>query len=214
MIRLTKSGIPKVLELNAAKWTEIVLEKIRDSIELAKAEKSRYNHADIKEAIVAETSGKCAYCESMVRHVTYGDIEHITPKTSSPELWFEWSNLTLACDVCNTKKGDDVEMIDPYSTDPEQRLVFFGAMVWPVPGDEQADLTIRALDLNRSELIGKRKERIEYLMALKNSAAKTKDEALRRLLQEDFNFELADQKEYAALSRAVSRELAAKEGPF
>ena len=53
-------------------------------------ERRRYNHAEIKSALIAETHGKCAYCESKIRHVSYGDIEHVMPKVNDPTRWFEW----------------------------------------------------------------------------------------------------------------------------
>lgn len=63
----------------------------------------RYNNKAIKDTLEKETFGKCAYCESKIRHVEFGDIEHILPKCKDarPDLYVEWSNLTLACEVCN-----------------------------------------------------------------------------------------------------------------
>jgi hypothetical protein len=54
--------------------------------------------------------GKCAYCESLVRHADYGEVEHFRPKAEVTEadghpgyIWlaFEESNLLPACGLCN-----------------------------------------------------------------------------------------------------------------
>lgn len=207
MIKLHKTAIPAVLLANAANWTKIVLDKLAAGEELTKADKARYSHKDIKAAIVAETHGKCAYCESQIRHIAPGDIEHITPKRMEPAKWFEWSNLTLACDNCNTKKGVSVDVVDPYEGDPEARFIFFGPGVYPLPGDDAAFLTIRYLDFNRSELVGRRTERIEYLMALAKNIANARNPEIKKILKEDFRQELESKCEYAALCRAIARGL-------
>ena len=210
MIRLIKGLAPTILSRNAAAWTAAVLLKLQSSVELAKSERSKYNHPEIKDALKDETKGKCAYCESKFAHLTYGDIEHIVAKSVDPSRWFDWSNLTLACDICNTNKGDAEGLIDPYSTDPEEEFIFVGSGVWPVPGHETADATIRSLKLNRDDLVGRRRERIEYLMRYADSIMKTQDSNLRELIKDDFSQELSDEVEYAAMSRAIARELAAK----
>jgi uncharacterized protein (TIGR02646 family) len=211
MIKLTKLPVPAVLQANAQRWTQEILDKHARGEKPTKTDRSKYNHTEVKSSLVNETNGKCAYCESYIRHIAYGDIEHITPKSAKLELWFAWDNLTLACDVCNTNKGEHENLVDPYDqNDPQNRLLFIGAAVWPMPGDEVADLTIRILDLNRDELFDRRLERIERLMSMLDTVAKTKDPALRQMLKADFQAELEENKEYAAMSRRVSSEVLAR----
>lgn len=210
MIKLTKSPAPEILKNNAEKWTRIILEKLASSLDLAKSEKNRYNHADIKEALIKETAGKCAYCESKIRHIAYGDIEHITPKKPNPHLWFEWTNLTLACDICNTNKGESEGLLDPYEADPELAFHFIGTTVWAKPGNEIAKYTLTTIDLNRKELLEKRQERVERLMYLLEILSRTERAPLAAILAEDFKKELADDQEYAALSRSIAQDLRSK----
>jgi uncharacterized protein (TIGR02646 family) len=210
MIKLQKRPKPAILERNAEIWTKVVLEKLEKSLELATHEKNKYNHPDIKTALIDETHGKCAYCESKIMHVTYGDIEHITPKKAKPELWFDWENLTLACDVCNTKKSTKENIIDPYEDDPANRIIFIGSTVWPAPGDEISKYSIEELGLNRDALTAKRQERIEYLMLLLEVVAKTNTPELRERLKSDFMLELSSDKEFAGLARCIAEELRVK----
>lgn len=55
---------------------------------------------------------KCAYCESIITHISYPHVEHWRPKgcvvdetSHNGYYWLatEWSNLLLACGVCNGK---------------------------------------------------------------------------------------------------------------
>ena len=207
MIRLEKTDEPDILARRGPQWTKAVVDKIDKGGRPTRTERSRYNHPDIKQALVKETHGKCAYCESKVRHVSYGDIEHVVPKSSDPAKWFSWPNLTLACDVCNTNKADaqvDGEsFIDPYAVDPEEHYWQLGATMHPKPGCDAAALTERLLDLNRAELVERRTERQAALMRLLDAFARCQEPQLKRLLWEEFVAESEAQNEYAALSRAI-----------
>ena len=137
MIKLEKGGEPAILSQNAQLWTRAVLSKLAAGETPTRTEKGRYNRPSIKHALMAETHRKCAYCESKLRHVTYGDIEHIVPKSDDPTKWFSWPNLTLACDVCNTNKSrasvDAETFVDPYRVDPEELFGKWDQLCMPGP---------------------------------------------------------------------------------
>lgn len=207
MIKLEKGVEPAMLTRNAAQWTSIVIQKIDAGVSPSKTEKNRYNHTDIKQALMAETHRKCAYCESKFRHVTYGDIEHVVPKSGEPIKWFSWENLTIACDVCNTKKSNapvnGEAFIDPYVVDPEEHFWQIGSMVCARPGSDAAALTERLLDLNRTDLLERRSERVTNLLRILESVERCKTPQLKDLLWEEFMTESHSHNEYAALSRSI-----------
>ena len=207
MIKLTKGVEPAVLSRNSAHWTSVVIQKLEAGDVPTKAERSRYNHTDIKQELLIETHDKCAYCESKFRHVTYGDIEHVVSKSDDPSKWFMWSNLTIACDVCNTKKSnapvDGDSFVDPYSVDPEEQFWQLGSMVCARPGCNAAGLTERLLELNRAELLERRFERLTALLKMLESVERCDDPELKRILWDDFLLESQSNKEYAALSRSI-----------
>jgi uncharacterized protein (TIGR02646 family) len=151
---------------------------------------------------------KCAYCESKIRHVSYGDIEHIVPKSIDPSRTYEWVNLTIACDICNTGKGDHEDLVDPYVEDPEEaHFRFMGPMVTIVPGSEPGKLTLTLLKLNRPELMEKRKERVEDLGRRLEEIVATRDEATRRvLIRALVENESAAEAEFAACVRSYIRD--------
>lgn len=203
MIRLTKLPSPMVLAANAAAWTEELLEEIAGGGDRVEARKARYRTPGIKEALKEETHGKCAYCESKPLHVTHGDIEHIVPKSESPELTFDWSNLTLACDVCNTRKGSKLGLLDPYACDPENEFEFLGPMIFHRFGRAAAELTRIELDLNRVELLEKRRDHLQRLRDQFEKHELNPDPVLRDLLLSAARaFESSAEREFAACTRA------------
>jgi uncharacterized protein (TIGR02646 family) len=207
MIKLTKGATPQVLADNYEYWTQVLVDKLAKGEEPTATEKSRYRHADIKEALVVETGGKCAYCECKIRHIAYGDVEHICPKSLDPALTFRWGNLTLACDVCNTNKSDHFknpdDFVDPYQVDPAQHLFFFGDILMAVPGSDRGRLTEEILDLNRVELAERRKERLKNLRSQIETCVRTQNPQLRQILRQDIiNNETSAEKEFVAMSRA------------
>ncbi|BCH63274.1 hypothetical protein RvVAT039_04900 [Agrobacterium vitis] len=208
MIKLSKGAIPAVLINNAASWTNIVVDKTARGEKPTDTEKGRYRHADVKAALVVETHGKCAYCESKLRHITYGDVEHVTPKSIDPSRWFDWTNLTLACDVCNTEKGnymgDHDSFVDPYTVDPETQFWHMGPTIFPRPGSDAAVKTERLLKLNRPELVERRDARLKSLLKHLDVIARVKDLETRDILIADFLQETDASKEYAALARMVA----------
>jgi len=176
MIRLEKTAKPQILVDNAETWTK----EYCDNLTAGKKTQNRYNRKDIKDALIAETHGKCAYCESKVLATDYGDVEHILPKHQGarPDLCFEWSNLTLACARCNrTGKGDyydeELPLINPYVDYPENHFVPATAFVFAKPSDERAKNTECVLDLNREGLLEARKKCIDNVRNLLDLWART-----------------------------------------
>jgi hypothetical protein len=92
MIRVDRGRAPGVLHRNRKAWQE-ALTRARTPEEREQALR-RYRHDDIKNALVAAFHGKCAYCESYIRHVDHGHIEHFRPKSKYPAKAFDWSNST------------------------------------------------------------------------------------------------------------------------
>ncbi|WP_391564527.1 HNH endonuclease [Sinorhizobium meliloti] len=211
MIKLTKSKEPEILQKNRVSWEKTLFDHAASGTEPTQADLNRYNHPDIKSALLAETGEKCAYCESKIRHITYGDIEHIVPKRLAPEHRFKWDNLTIGCDTCNTKKGIKENLIDPYRDDPETEFVVMGPMLLPDPQSDRAKVTESALDLNRKALMERRAERIKALHSLVQIALSLKEEGDQKVLFDEIRLrETTDEVEYAALSRSYVRELQAK----
>jgi len=81
----------------------------------AKFTYSVYSDDTVKEALIKLFNKKCAYCETIVTTVYYGDVEHFRPKSQIAEaippiapgyywLGSDWDNLLFACKLCNSAK--------------------------------------------------------------------------------------------------------------
>lgn len=169
MIKLHKGDKPQILLNNGEAWTNILLSKKADGKIPTDTEKTRYRHAQIKDALVSETSGKCAYCESKLLHIHHGDVEHIMPKSLDLSKILEWENLTLACEMCNQNKSNldpnAAHIIDPYADEPETHLAFTGSLVLS-KGTEKGTCSRTILDLNRGELTERRKDKLDGLISI------------------------------------------------
>ncbi len=47
-------------------------------------------------------AGICGYCEEFDK----GEVDHFRPKSTFPDLVYEWSNWIFACHTCNQAKSD------------------------------------------------------------------------------------------------------------
>ena len=170
MIKLRRGPTPAPLAAHGAQWTRELLEAIQQHAPRKAPYRfwSRYNRADVKEALRAMSHEKCVYCESRITHIDYGDIEHYRPKSLYPHLTFQWENLLLACGVCNgaEQKGskfplqDEDEsqplLLNPCEDEPRDHLAFDGA--WLVPRTPRGEATRDILGLNRDALFDQRRK--------------------------------------------------------
>jgi len=154
-----------------------------------------YGDKTVKDALLEAQHEKCCYCEQKFRSVTYGAVEHYRPKTSVQQgvgmpreypgyywLAYDWSNLFVSCDVCNTtyKRGlfplvnpvnrarnhhDLLELEEPLlanpSENPRAHIGFRNEA--PVAHSEIGRVTIKTLGLRRSELDEERRQLLTQL---------------------------------------------------
>ena len=163
MIQLDREIEPKILVANYAAWTAEYVNWSKDPVE---REPRRYRHPDIRAALEAETHSKCAYCEGRIGHISFTHIEHKLPKGKHPTLVCAWGNLTIACQKCNTNKGQYNEpncpLLDPHVDDVEKEVAFAGPMAL-ARRSARASATITRLKLNRPELLLARSEVLRRL---------------------------------------------------
>ena len=74
MIKINKRAKPQILIDNAQQWTNEYLNALKQTTPVPTHIKNRYQNSEIKEALEKETYGKCAYCESKLKHISFGDI--------------------------------------------------------------------------------------------------------------------------------------------
>lgn len=177
MIQLTRTKKPAVLDQNAQNWTIEYLEakeiyyisKTPENKKTVQNKEKRYNHNEVKTSLKKMFKKKCAFCESRITHVDYGQIEHFKPKSKYPDLCFEWTNFLLSCSICNGKsnKGDKFPLenengpfINPVDENPVDFFKFeYDAITKSFlifPKNDRAKTTIKELGLNRDDLVENR----------------------------------------------------------
>lgn len=208
MIKLFKLSKPQILVEYAKEWTEEYCNLLYNNEKPTPEIANRYNNIDIKSTLERETNGKCAYCESKIKHISYGDIEHILPKNSNarPDLYVEWTNLTLACEQCNRsgKRSyyDPIKpLINPYQDNPNDHFLVLGPMICYQAGDDRAYITQHKLKLNRPELITRRSERIQSVEQLLFCWERTHDTTIKDILAEQLCQECLPDKEFSCIVR-------------
>lgn len=216
MRALVKGPKPQILVTNGDAWRDELVAVLAAGDTPSDAMKARYRHVEIKEAILTETGKKCAYCESKVRHITYGDIEHVIPKSKVPAKSYEWENLTLACDICNTNKGDyhsddpadsQDALVDPYVDDPRDHFLFMREVVSPRPDSMRGYATEQVLKLTRGELLERRRERMNFIDGLVTAYTLAEPEFKPVLLKILYDNHLKDDDEYSGVVGAYIAHL-------
>lgn len=209
MIKIDKGPEPNILKTNKANWTKELLDFIAKGEKIPKSLGSNYNQGEVKDALKDESRKKCMYCESVVSHIAHEHIEHIKPKAKDkfPELTFEWENLGLACPICNMNKGSKYEasqpFINPYVDDPNENFIAMGHYIYSKPGNCRAEITKRELQLNRPELLEKRKERLESIIRLIERYCTMNDGILKEALLKEINTEIQKDKPYSLCARSI-----------
>lgn len=120
-----------------------------------------YAHPEVKTELLSMQHGKCAFCESKIDHISYGDVEHFRPKAAVKQnaadpvtrpgyywLAYEWENLLLSCQLCNQRhKGNLFPLFDPaarargHQADLSRESPMF---INPVDDDPETLLAFRA----------------------------------------------------------------------
>ena len=204
MRNLTKNTSPQVLTDNVTQWTQDYLGNPASG-----TYKYRYREASIKQALKAETGDKCIYCESKIGHNTPGDVEHMIPSSASPQMHFQWNNLTIACGECNRRKNDynDLQLpfLNPYIDDVESMVTHLGPIVsWRV-GQQRAESTLRIFELHNPRRIELIKRKIEHIETINDKLARVNQEigVLKELLILQIEEMQQVSSEYSGMVKAI-----------
>ena len=159
MRKVTRLAMPESLRQNATTWKQDLMDALsspEQDRKLIKRCGMRYKQDDIYDALKQMYGGLCCYCEARVGIVVFDQIEHRRPKSSCPEHTFDWDNLHLVCQVCNTSKrekwNDDHPILDSVHDIISDHLNYEleGEIRWAV--SPQGETTIEHADLNRQPL--------------------------------------------------------------
>ncbi|GEN82857.1 hypothetical protein SLU01_11690 [Sporosarcina luteola] len=203
MIKIDKTVKPDILKHNFNQWTSEYIKFKSGDPAFTKSTENKYRHVDIKNALIAETKGKCIYCESKVMDISDGDIEHILPKSKRWDLCFEWENLTLACRRCNRAKLDYYDesqsLINPYIDNPKMHFHFAGSLLIALTG--RGKVTLDKVDLNRVDLLESRLRYLERVESITMLIGQQTGE-LKEILFKDLQGYAKEDKEFSGMMEA------------
>lgn len=150
-------------------------------------------HRDTREALTTLFNGKCAYCESQLGATGLATIDHFRPRRRTVDLhgnhfptryWWlaqEWTNLYLACQLCNSHKANRFPTVGPRASyhhsrkkmleslqlekpllldpcnDPVEEHLLFDEKGRVGSDTRRGEITIELLALNRAPLVRERK---------------------------------------------------------
>ncbi|MGB1207315.1 MAG: retron system putative HNH endonuclease [Chitinophagales bacterium] len=222
IIKVDRIAKPDILVKKAKLWTDDYLQACADYEKMPDAKnktkkrncEKKYNHAKVKVQLKKMFEGKCAYCESHITHIDYGDIEHFRPKSKFSKLCFEWSNFLLACGVCNgaahkgnkfPEKDGQAMFVNPVEEEPNDLFKFEydvkTGTANVLPKNDRGKVTESIIGLNRAELVTHRSKIVRYLAFIAIKASKGDVEAKKIL------FDACDKKsEYAAFARTLAKK--------
>jgi uncharacterized protein (TIGR02646 family) len=117
VIRVVKPEPPPAILLGAGRDRRATHEAAYEAGERRfEFDRNVYAHDSVREALSQAQHHKCCFCESKVRHISDGDVEHFRPKARIRQarnaplerpgyywLAYEWSNLYFACQFCNQR---------------------------------------------------------------------------------------------------------------
>ncbi|MFA0960507.1 HNH endonuclease [Roseivirga sp. BDSF3-8] len=70
------------------------------------------DYANFRGALIQRMGQYCSYCDQKLPASLA--VEHVQPKSLTPELEVEWTNFLLGCANCNSSKGDTPINLDDY----------------------------------------------------------------------------------------------------
>jgi len=113
--------------------------------------------------------GICAYCCYYIPSEQNATVDHFIPKSIEPEMAYEWRNYRLATLKMNARKGNSIDLIDPFElADGSLQLLFPAMLIRPDPTlplerKEQILSTIKRLKLNADETLVQ--SRLQWMLA-------------------------------------------------
>lgn len=210
---LNRPEKPGYLTKHAEKWKK----KLVDLYDETPEEKRKdidfpfnsgvYNHQSVKPLLLKAQNDTCCYCETRIVG-TAGEIEHFRPKDGYKQdkmdkplhkpgyywLAYEWTNMLVACSVCNNTKRnyfpiENAEtrdeaikerkigkekpyIINPYETSDEEiakQLGFIGAL--EIGLTKKGFYTVSCCGLNRPSLTKDRFIMLSKLLIIKDGIA-------------------------------------------
>jgi uncharacterized protein (TIGR02646 family) len=166
MMPMERTPTPPILVEKGPVWTEAFSKRRAQDQHCAfhwPKVGSEYLNRVLGRELQVMTAQHCAYCDHYeLGPASQETIDHFRPKSTFPELAYDWSNLFPACNVCQSSKREKFEeaLLKPdapeYSFERFFIFDFATGEIQPCPSSSveernRAETTIRILGLNLSK---------------------------------------------------------------
>ena len=153
----------------------------------------------IKELLISEQLGFCAYSERYLRKTDAVDIEHFDGriKATSDDSYFNWYAVLRWMNSHKPKKLDArfIPFLSPSASDLQERIRYEGGIFVCNKEDIEAENLIKYLGFNNPKLVADREKHVTRITFLKTQ------------LEEGFEGYLATHKEELSFISALEIEL-------
>lgn len=213
MHKVKRTPEPKSLIRDKTQWTKELLDEIKVKGSYKKVcdkYKNQYKQQDVLESLELMYSHLCCFCEGKIGASGYERIEHLKPKALPQfhHLSFEWNNLNLSCEICNTNKGDKWDdlnpILDPSEDDISSHLKFCYDMIDDLT--PRGRTTIDHCKLNRNKLVNARTEILATAMRLITRINHKGDISINYSLRDELLLMVADDGEYCSFINSIIKE--------
>ncbi len=181
---------PEILKKNKNKWTEKFIESKKE-----RPQNYQYGHDKIRELLDSMSFHKCFYCEQKIKGKRK-EVDHYIEISEDKKLAFDWNNLYLSCDSCNSKLSNKTipnsETLNPcLDTDDEimKHITYEDEQITAVSGSKIGLTTIQKYKLDtESQDINRRKKHREFETYHKKVLEKMIEEGRKHFDENEIEF--------------------------
>ncbi len=192
MMKLYRPNAPDFLAENADNWGKEWEKKQKQGKQFGwKVFEGEPVNKRILPILKEMTKEHCSFCDGFTGETSRDTIEHFKPKSIYPREAYQWDNLFLCCDLCQSTKGEkfDEQLLKPDDDDyyfekffqflPENGLIKENDLARPEE-KERAKLTIEIFGLNEKRRPQSRL--IQYRWFKSKGASVNKDDCPYRFI--------------------------------
>ena len=226
MLYIEKEGLPneinrRIIELNKSEEWKNINED--DTTAIRNAFDNDFPKNEVKEILLHEQHGICAYCMRRIRMDNHSRVEHLVPLSRNKDLAIDYNNMLGVCDggekvcgnqghilCCDAHKKETEIMISPFNKAQMDKITYDSeGKIYTTPravvmdrdinevlllnGIQKKDGTVRDTS---TELLKGRKDaydRATRMMKTLNSKGKCTSATLKKIMDELYNREERDE---------------------
>lgn len=106
MRKLVRTASPDCLRADAPEWSDDYLAARKADPRHPFSWRSQRCYREIRRELARMTQEHCAFCDGQVGTESRETVEHFRPKSLFPALAYQWDNLFLCCDLCQSSKNE------------------------------------------------------------------------------------------------------------